>query len=122
MSEASLTETAKEELVAAMYKIKYSENEIECTEAAKYVLNHHMDHSSLSKVLRDHSVGIMDAKNSGEQADATALANKTLLTMIAQLFTNTFRMGMIEQQAEYRKLLESELSKQPAPTIGTPAP
>lgn len=122
-SERNLTEEQVEELQAAMYKVKASSNEIEVKEAAKVILSHHMDVGGVRKILSVMHTGIIESTDSSvDQERAVDLAQKSFLNIISELFVNAFRMGMLEQQSEYRKLIQDIQDKKPQETIGDPAP
>ena len=116
-----MTEEQLEDLKAAMYNLKTSSNEIEVKEAAKLILNNHMDMNGLRTILSQHHVGILTGKTSVEQDKATDVAFASFSNVIAELFVNAFRMGMLEQQNDYRKLIKDIQDNKGLEVIGTPA-
>lgn len=116
-----MTPEKAEELIAAFHKVKYSENEVEATESAKFILNNHMDISGVRKMLSDFQIAISVSKDSVEQDAAVNLAQVKFLTIIAQLFVNTYRMGILDQQNEYKKMVETIASQKNVTPIGEAA-
>lgn len=117
-----LTEEQQEELYANMYKLKYSQNEIEVIEASKYIMSNTMDLDGIRRILRVMATDIVKAKdNAADQDMAVDVAQKSFNNILAQLFVNSFRMGMLEQQQEYRKLLQQVKAKSEEEIIGEPA-
>lgn len=116
-----MTEEQLEDLKAAMYNLKKSNSEIEVKESAKLILNNHMDMNGLRNILLNHQVGILTGKTSVEQDRATDIAFASFNNVVAELFVNAFRMGMLEQQSDYRKLIKDIQENKGPEVIGSPA-
>lgn len=110
-----------DELEAAFFKIKHSDNEIEATEAAKYILNSHMDINGIRSILTTYQTSINNSKNSSEQGYATDIAQKSFSVVVAQLFVNSYRMGMLDQQNEYKKMVQEIQDSKGQEIIGVEA-
>jgi hypothetical protein len=104
--ESGMSEIEQTELAAAIYKVKYSDNEVECIESAKYILNRHMNISSLRSTLNVMQLETLNSKDSVEQQEAVNRADIKLSMLMAQLFVNTFRLGMLDQQNEFKELMD----------------
>lgn len=114
-----MTEEQKELYNASMYDVKYGENEIDVIKGAKYILNNHMDLTGMKTILMNYQTSVLDAKgNTDELYKAEGLVQASMLNIIAQLFVNTYRMGMLEVQNEMKTLLEQNTTVN---EIGTPA-
>lgn len=116
-----MTPEKAEELIAAFHKVKYSDNEIEATESAKFILNNHMDISGVRKMLSDFQIATTVSKDSVEQDAALNLSQTKFLTIIAQLFVNVYRMGILDQQNEYKKMVETITQSKDVNVIGKAA-
>lgn len=114
-----MTEEQKEKYNASMYNVKYGENEIEVIEGAKYILNNHMDTTGIRTILGQYQIEVNEAKgNSDALYKADGKAQASMMNIIAQLYVNVYRMGMLEVQNELKTMLEKDTIVN---EIGTPA-
>ncbi len=117
-----MTEEQKEELDAAMYHIKYSKDEVESTKAARYVLNGFMDSTGIRRIFNAYQTETLEnISNAGLQTAATDKALDKVDNVLAQLFVNTYRMGMMDAKNNFDKQIEDMKRDDPTrKVIGTP--
>lgn len=117
-----MTEEQREELNAAMYHIKFSNDPKEVVEAAKYILRNDSDNSSVRRILNKLQTESLSANgNQGTMTDAVDEAHKDFETLFAELFVTAFRMGVMDVRNEFKVELDKLKEQQDDESIiGSP--